>query len=86
MLEVRVTEPTARTLLELLIRQRRESFEEFAAFAERFARQHHEAGTLSVRHLQRLAAGRRSDGSPLGRVRPATARLLEWAAPRFPDT
>jgi len=51
--------------------------EEFAEYAERFAREHDEPGTLSVRHLQRLAAGRRSAGRPLGPVRPATAHLLE---------
>jgi tetratricopeptide (TPR) repeat protein len=66
-----------RTLLEQKIRERRETFEEFAAYAETFAREHREPGTLSIRHLQRLAAGRRSDGRPLGPVQPATARLLE---------
>jgi tetratricopeptide (TPR) repeat protein len=66
-----------RTLLEQLIRERRQTFEEFAEYAEKFARDHGEPGTLSVRHLQRLAAGRRADGRPLGPVRPATARLLE---------
>ncbi|MFB9908483.1 hypothetical protein [Allokutzneria oryzae] len=66
-----------RTVLERLIRQRRQTFEEFVEYAETFAREHAEPGTLSVRHLQRLAAGRRSDGTPLGPVRPATARLLE---------
>jgi len=67
----------ARTLLERLIRERRLTFEEFAEFAERFAREHREPGTLSARHLQRLVTGRRHDGRPLGTVRPATARLLE---------
>ncbi|AHH95121.1 hypothetical protein KALB_1750 [Kutzneria albida DSM 43870] len=66
-----------RTVLEQRIRERRQTFEEFVEFAETFAREHHEPGTLSVRHLQRLTAGRRPDGSPLGSVRPATARLLE---------
>jgi len=66
-----------RTLLEELIRQRQQTFEEFAEDAEQFARHNGEPGTLSVRHLQRLAAGRRPDGRPLGRPRPATARLLE---------
>jgi 8-oxo-dGTP pyrophosphatase MutT (NUDIX family) len=64
-------------VLEQQIRNRRQTIEEFAEYAERFAREHGERGTLSVRHLQRLAAGRRSDGRPLGAVRPATARLLE---------
>lgn len=66
-----------RTLLGQLIRDRHLTFEEFAQYAETFARDHDEVGTLSVRHLQRLAAGRNPDGRPLGRVRPATARLLE---------
>lgn len=66
-----------RTVLEQKIRERRETFEEFAEYAEKFARDHHEPATLSVRHLERLLAGRRGDGRPLGPVRPATARLLE---------
>lgn len=68
---------SARTLLERLIRERRQTFEEFVEYAEQFARGHGESGTLSVRHLQRLVAGRQPDGSPLGPPRPATARLLE---------
>ncbi|WP_216213765.1 NUDIX hydrolase [Amycolatopsis aidingensis] len=67
----------ARTLLEQLIRERQQTLEEFAEDAEKFAREHDEPGTLSVRHLQRLIAGTRPDGSPLGPVRPATARLLQ---------
>ncbi|CRK61109.1 Putative regulatory protein [Alloactinosynnema sp. L-07] len=67
----------ARTLLEQKIRERNETFEEFAESLERFGRDNHEVGTLSVRNLQRLVAGRRPDGGPLGAVRPATARLLE---------
>jgi hypothetical protein len=70
-------EPPARTVLEQRIRQRRQTYEEFAEYTETFAREHGEAGTLSARHLQRLAAGRRADGRPLGPVRPATRRLLE---------
>jgi hypothetical protein len=66
-----------RTVLEQKIRERRQTFEEFAAYVEEFAREHNEPATLSVRHLQRLVAGRRSDGRPLGPVQPATARLLE---------
>lgn len=66
-----------RTLLEAIILNRRQTFEEFTEDAERFAREHGEAGTLSVRHVQRLAAGTRADGRPLGPVRPATRRLLE---------
>ncbi|GAA2806754.1 transcriptional regulator [Saccharopolyspora taberi] len=68
---------TARTVLELKIRERRQTLQEFAEFAERFAREHNEPGTLSVRHLQRLASGRKPNGQPLGSLRPATARLLE---------
>ncbi|MCA1671122.1 MAG: hypothetical protein LC799_02570 [Actinobacteria bacterium] len=63
----------ARTVLEQRIRERRQTFEEFASYAEVFARQHGEAGTLSVRHLQRLISG----GGTASRLRPATARLLE---------
>lgn len=66
-----------RTVLEQRIRARQQTFEEFARYAEGFAREHGEPGTLSVRHLQRLVAGSRPDGRPLGPVRPATARLLE---------
>jgi 8-oxo-dGTP pyrophosphatase MutT (NUDIX family) len=62
-----------RTLLEQRIRERRQTFEEFAEYAETFAREHDEPGTLSVRHLQRLVTGRQSGES----LRPATARLLE---------
>lgn len=68
---------TFRTLLERKIWERRETFEEFVEYAENFAREHHEPGTLGVRHLQRLAAGQGPGGRPLGPVRPATARLLE---------
>ncbi len=66
-----------RTLLEAIILGRRQTFEEFSEDAERFAREHDEAGTLSARHIQRLASGTRADGRPLGAVRPATRRLLE---------
>lgn len=66
-----------RTVLEQKIRERRQTFEEFVEAAEVFAGEHGEPGTLSVRHLQRLAAGRGPGGQPLGPVRPATARLLE---------
>ncbi|MGX7825718.1 hypothetical protein ACTG9Q_11555 [Actinokineospora sp. 24-640] len=66
-----------RTELVRQIRERRMTFQEFVDFAERFARENGEDGTLSFRQLQRLAAGRRPDGTPLGSVRPATARLLE---------
>jgi hypothetical protein len=46
--------------------------EEFAEYAETFARENGYAGTLSLRHLHRLAAGK-ATGVPL----PATRRLLE---------
>ena len=68
---------TFRTLLELKIKERRQTFEEFTEFAEVFAREHGESGTISQRHLQRLVAGRGAGGQPLGSLRPATARLLE---------
>jgi hypothetical protein len=61
-----------RTLLEQRIRQRRMTLEEFVRHAEIFARDNHETGTLSLRHLQRLVSGK-----PVGALRPATARLLE---------
>lgn len=48
-----------RTLLERMIKERRQTFEEFAEFAEVLAREHGESGTVSVRHLQRLVAGPR---------------------------
>jgi tetratricopeptide (TPR) repeat protein len=48
------------------------TFEEFVQHAETFARDNHEPGTLSLRHLQRLVSGR-----AVGALRPATARLLE---------
>lgn len=67
----------ARTLLGHLIRERRMTNEEFVAYVERFAREHGETGTLTLRHLYRLLSGRRGDGRPLGHVQPATARLLE---------
>lgn len=68
----------ARTMLEHLIKHERgETFEEFVDYAEGFARRHKLVGTLSLRHLLRLACGRKPDGSPLGTPRPATADLLE---------
>lgn len=77
-----MTHPTngrpPRTLLEQLIRERTQTLEEFTESAETYAREHGEAGTLSLRHLQRLITGKRPDGrSPSGTLRPATARLLE---------
>lgn len=66
-----------RTVLEQKIWERRQTLEAFAEYAETYAREHGETGTLGVRHLQRLVAGQRSAGRPLGPVRPETARLLE---------
>jgi len=69
---------TFRTVLEQKIRERRQTLQEFVDFAETFAREHNEPGTIGVRHLQRLIAGRKPSGEPLGpTVQPATARLLE---------
>lgn len=74
----RVPSRPTRTLLEQLIRvERGETYEEFIAYAEDFARRNRLPGTLSLRHVLRLAAGRAADGSPLGTPRPATAHLLE---------
>ncbi|WP_246110639.1 hypothetical protein [Saccharopolyspora dendranthemae] len=64
-------------MLEQKIRERRQTLEEFTEYAERFAREHDEPGTLSLRHLQRLITGRGPNGQPLGPVRAVTARLLE---------
>jgi tetratricopeptide (TPR) repeat protein len=67
----------ARTVLEQKIRDRRETLDEFVEYVEKFRREHNERGTLGRRHVERLVAGHRGDGRPLGPVRPATARLLE---------
>jgi hypothetical protein len=67
-----VVDRPPRTLLEHRIRQQHMTYEEFVHHAEGFARDHHESGTLSLRHLQRLASGQLT-----GSLRPATARLLE---------
>lgn len=67
----------AGTLFGELIRQRRQTAEEFSEEAEKFARERGLRATLSSRHVQRLASGRRADGQPLGPVRPATRQLLE---------
>lgn len=66
-------------MLELLIRQRRQTYEEFVDYLDALARQHGEKGTLSLRHLQRLVAGVNADGTPIGRPHPPTTRLLELA-------
>ncbi|MEU3645179.1 transcriptional regulator [Lentzea sp. NPDC034063] len=66
-----------RTVLEQRIWDRRLTLEEFVHEAESYAREHREPGTLGLRHLQRLVAGRRSSGEALGQVKASTARLLE---------
>lgn len=66
-----------RTVLEREIRERRMTLEEFVEYAEVFAREHGQLATLGLRHLQRLVAGRKPSGEPLGPVRQVTARLLE---------
>jgi hypothetical protein len=68
----RLADRPPRTVLEQRIRQQCMTFEEFVQHAETFARNNHETGTLSLRHLQRLVSGK-----PVGALRPATARLLE---------
>jgi hypothetical protein len=55
------------------IRERRLTFEEFSEQLEVFARENNEVGTVSIRHVQRLAAGQFTSD----RLRPATVRLLE---------
>jgi hypothetical protein len=61
------------TLLELKIRERGMTLDEFVQHAEEFAREHGERGTISARHLQRLISPRVRPTS----LRPATRRLLE---------
>jgi tetratricopeptide (TPR) repeat protein len=68
----RLADRPPRTVLEQRIRQQCMTFEEFVQHAETFARDKHETGTLSLRHLQRLVSGK-----PVSALRPATARLLE---------
>jgi hypothetical protein len=55
------------------------TLEEFVSYAEEFAHEHGERGTISVRHLQRLLSPRQQPAA----LRPATRRLLEavFAAP-----
>ncbi|WP_026198032.1 hypothetical protein [Sciscionella marina] len=66
-----------RTVLEQLIREWRMTRKEFVEYADQFAREHGESGTLGLRHLQRLLAGHGPNGAPLGALLPDTARLLE---------
>ncbi|QUF07050.1 hypothetical protein KCV87_14000 [Actinosynnema pretiosum subsp. pretiosum] len=65
------------TLLSRLLAERGQSAEEFSEEANRFAFEQGIRATLSARHVQRLATGRRADGNPLGPVRAVTQRLLE---------
>lgn len=67
----------ARTVLEGKIWERVETLPEFVEYAAELASRFHEPGTLGERNLKRLMSGRNSDGTPVGRPRPATARLLE---------
>jgi hypothetical protein len=69
---------TFRTVLEQKIWERRQTLEEFAEFAELFAREHSEPGTLGSRHLQRLASGHGPKGRPLGPVKVPVPELLAW--------
>ena len=63
----------ARAVLAQRIRERRLTLEEFSEQLELFARENNEVGTVSIRHVQRLAAGQCTSDQ----LRPATARLLE---------
>lgn len=65
----------ARTVLDAKIRERNMTLEEFTEYAETFARDNGETGTLSLRHLQRLIA--QADNGQTRAPRPATCRLLE---------
>ncbi|SDM36096.1 hypothetical protein SAMN04488074_12096 [Lentzea albidocapillata subsp. violacea] len=66
-----------RTLFGELLRQRRQTAQEFSEEAETFAREHGLDGTLSPRHVQRLASGVTSEGRPVRTVHQSTRRLLE---------
>jgi len=78
----------ARTLLEQRIRERRMTFEEFVRWAEEFARKEKEPGTLSLRHLQHLVAGRarmdRLVRQPLGFSNESSATTSTTCLPRCP--
>lgn len=58
--DARASTRAPRTLLEKLIKERDQTYEEQAKEFEKLSRQLDEAATMSVRHLQRLAAGERS--------------------------
>ncbi len=61
------------TLLAAKIRDLGMTLDEFVSYAEQFAREHGERGTISARHLQRLISPREQPSA----IRPATRRLLE---------
>lgn len=69
--DVRAGPRLPRTLLEHLIKQRDATYEEQVAAFEKAARALGEPATMSVRHLQRLAAGQRT-----GHATPTTRRVL----------
>jgi tetratricopeptide (TPR) repeat protein len=66
---------SARTVLDAKIRERNMTLAEFVEYAETFARDTGETGTLSLRHLQRLIE--QADNGQIRHPRPATCRLLE---------
>lgn len=67
---------TPQTLLQLLIRNRDSSYEAVVRELEKFARQHGIDGTISARHLQRLARRERTTPSGQPSALPSTRRLL----------
>ncbi|WP_052372683.1 hypothetical protein [Amycolatopsis taiwanensis] len=64
-------------MLEQKIWERNETLLDFVEYSNRLAREIGEPGTLSERNLKRLVSGQKPNGQPIGRPRPATARLLE---------
>jgi hypothetical protein len=66
-----------RTLLYQLIRERRDSYERLAQELDDFARKHSIDGTISVRHLQRLARNESSQSGGRTSALGGTQRLLE---------
>lgn len=66
-----------RTLLQQLIRQRRESYEKLVEQLDEFARIHKIDGTISVRHLQRLARNEGASSGGRSSALGGTQRLLE---------
>ena len=67
-----VTSRAPRTLLEKLIKEREATYEEQAGAFEKLARELSEPATMSVRHLQRLAAGQRT----ATHATPSTRRVI----------